>query len=748
MQRNLLSKFLFFKQVCCLLLLLLSASVTQAQVKLLFDNAVYDGDSVTVDVVAYNFSNIIGMQYTMEFDNELLAFAGFSNFNLQGLTENSFAIRQVENNEERLVLSWIDNNTQGVTVPDGTTLYSLTFFQLSEFAGELRISGDPVAIEVISLTNGEPTLVELNTCDFSLRPANLTGHVYHDLDDNCAFDENESKLSGRIVTIIDANDATRVRYATTNSEGNFGVFVDPAGQYLVTAATASAAWENCSENGEIVSFGADETASVALGQKSIIDCTQMEVSVSTPFVRRCFDVVYTVAYSNLGTITAEDAYVEVTLDEYFSFVSSTTPGTPIEEGSQTYRFELGDVEIGERGRIKITVLVGCEDVELGQSHCVLAHIYPDEPCTTIDPLWSGADIQVTGECTEDDEVRFTITNIGDGNMDEANRFIVSQDMILLQQEDFQLESGQSRIVSLAGDGKTYRLAADQTLANPKAGITAVVVEGCGLNANGEFSTGFVNLFPQSENDPWISIDCQENIGAYDPNDKTPFPKGYGEKRFIENNVELEYKIRFQNTGTDTAFNVVVLDTLSASLNPATVRPGASSHPYDFEITDEGILTFMFDDIMLPDSNVNEPASNGFVIFKVNQTADNVDGTEIYNDAAIYFDFNEPVITNETKHTIGREFVEVVNDVNNVDFPTASVNVYPNPFTEQATFKVEGIDNQEITLRVYNAQGQLIRQQISTQSTFDFYKKGLIEGLYFFEMLIDNKVLNQGKLMLK
>ena len=64
MQRNLLPKFHFLRQVCCLFLLLLSASVTQAQVKLLFDNVVYEGDSVIVDVVAYNFTNITGMQYT------------------------------------------------------------------------------------------------------------------------------------------------------------------------------------------------------------------------------------------------------------------------------------------------------------------------------------------------------------------------------------------------------------------------------------------------------------------------------------------------------------------------------------------------------------------------------------------------------------------------------------------------------------------------------------------------------------
>ena len=57
-------------------------------------------------------------------------------------------------------------------------------------------------------------------------------------------------------------------------------------------------------------------------------------------------------------------------------------------------------------------------------------------------------------------------------------------------------------MSLAGDGKTYRLDADQTVANPKFGITAAIIEGCGLDENGAFTTGLTNLFPQPENDPW------------------------------------------------------------------------------------------------------------------------------------------------------------------------------------------------------------------------------------------------------
>ena len=285
MQRNLLSKFQFLRQVCCLLLLLLSASVSQAQVKLLFDNVVYDGDSVAVDVVAYNFTNITGMQYTMEFDNELLTFAGINDFNLPGLNANSFAIRQMPDGEERLVLSWIDANTQGVTVPDGTTLYSLTFSQLSEFAGELRITGDPVAIEIIALENNQPSLVELNTCDFTLRPATFIGSVFNDINENCTLDADESSLAGWIATATNADGI--VRYATSNSEGNFGFFLN-SGDYDIVVNAPNDLWEGC-ENGTAVTIAeGEEVVSRAFAQKALTDCVLMEVSVSTPFCTSLF----------------------------------------------------------------------------------------------------------------------------------------------------------------------------------------------------------------------------------------------------------------------------------------------------------------------------------------------------------------------------------------------------------------------------------------------------------------------------
>lgn len=136
-------------------------------------------------------------------------------------------------------------------------------------------------------------------------------------------------------------------------------------------------------------------------------------------------------------------------------------------------------------------------------------------------------------------------------------------------------------------------------------------------------------------------------GAYDPNDKLARTStgsstwwNPGEDQWID------YTIRFQNTGTDTAFNVLIIDTLPPQLDPASVYVHGASHPFQWMIKGEGILKFAFPGILLPDSNVNEPLSHGLVSFRIRVRDGFMTeaGDEVMNMAGIYFDFNPPIIT--------------------------------------------------------------------------------------------------------
>jgi len=405
------------------------------------------------------------------------------------------------------------------------------------------------------------------------------------------------------------------------------------------------------------------------------------------------------------------------------------------------------VAIGECGNFNIEIILDCDSTALGQTHCVEAHIFPDQICTTPPAGWSGANIEVEGSC-DGQNVTFQIKNTGSGNMTETSHYIVIEDVIMRTENSFQLDSGDSLPdITLPANGSTYRVEAYQVDQHPGFSMPSVTIEGCGTNDNGEISLGFVNQFAQNDGDGFVSIDCQENIGAFDPNDKLAFPEGYGDEHFIEANTDIEYMIRFQNTGTDTAFNITILDTLSTLLDMSRFQLGASSHPVELSVQgkDTVVLKFRFANIMLPDSNVNEAASHGFVKFKIAQKQDLENGTLITNDAGIYFDFNPPIQTNEVFHTIGEEFVTV--NTQKVFLPNVSLKAYPNPAVEVVNFKLEGQEFRQIHFTLYDLNGRLVRDEQHQGQTFEFRRNGLTTGIYLYKIESDGQIVGAGKLTL-
>ena len=143
---------------------------------------------------------------------------------------------------------------------------------------------------------------------------------------------------------------------------------------------------------------------------------------------------------------------------------------------------------------------------------------------------------------------------------------------------------------------------------------------------------------------------QTIVGSYDPNDKLVMQ---GDEIFDHQLGDyLHYVIRFQNTGTASAINVRIEDFINIQeLNGASFVPVSASHDYDVTVRNEQHVIFNFRNINLPDSTSNEAASHGFVAFKIKPKSNLQPGDKITNKAAIYFDFNPPIITNTTVTTI-------------------------------------------------------------------------------------------------
>ncbi|MBK8497855.1 MAG: SprB repeat-containing protein [Flavobacteriales bacterium] len=192
-------------------------------------------------------------------------------------------------------------------------------------------------------------------------------------------------------------------------------------------------------------------------------------------------------------------------------------------------------------------------------------------------------------------------------------------------------------------------------------------------------------------------------GSFDPNDKAVrTSSGQNNSQFLlEADEWLDYTIRFQNTGTDTAFTVVLVDTLDADLDIATLELRFASHFFIPEFTADRVLRFTFPNILLPDSNVNEALSHGFLAYRIRPNTTAMPGTLLSNFADIFFDFNPPVRTNTTEVT-----VETITSIAYAQ--GSSLRAYPNPTDGRTMLRFEDRVPGLRSIRVWAVDGSLLR----------------------------------------
>jgi uncharacterized repeat protein (TIGR01451 family) len=223
-------------------------------------------------------------------------------------------------------------------------------------------------------------------------------------------------------------------------------------------------------------------------------------------------------------------------------------------------------------------------------------------------------------------------------------------------------------------------------------------------------------------------------GSYDPNEKAARTSSHLSDLFfyIDQDEWIDYTIRFQNTGTDTAFTVVLTDTLPAPLNPGSLQIGAASHPFTWELRDSGTLKFYFVNILLPDSNANEPASHGFVSFRVRPEPDLPLGTLISNTANIFFDFNPAIITDPS--VLVAELSTGVQEQGYVQ-----VQLFPNPAGDQLTL-ISAVP--VMAAEAIAADGRLIRLNGTFGHTSNVDVLDLAPGPYVMRIALVNKTFER------
>ncbi|NRA49680.1 MAG: T9SS type A sorting domain-containing protein, partial [Phaeodactylibacter sp.] len=228
-----------------------------------------------------------------------------------------------------------------------------------------------------------------------------------------------------------------------------------------------------------------------------------------------------------------------------------------------------------------------------------------------------------------------------------------------------------------------------------------------------------DLADANEADNTFAFD-QIVIGSFDPNDIRVLE---GETIPEDEIPEyLHYIIRFQNTGTASAINVRVENELDPNLDWSSLELESSSHANSVEIRDGNLVSFLFENINLPDSTSNEPESNGYITYRIKPVAGLSVGDIIQNQADIFFDFNLPIETNIAT----TEIIELVGlDENNQGL---RFSVSPNPIIDWLDIHTE---EPVVNINLYDGQGRLI-YTFGAVNRIDL--TNLYPGIYFCQVI--------------
>lgn len=593
-------------------------------------------------------------------------------------------------------------------------------------------------------TESNPYLVKMdrNCVSFS---SYISGKIFFDINGNCSQDANEPGLENWIVRIESPN---FTRYAVAKAGGEFLLLVD-TGSYKIRLFPPNDSWQSCQAEIPLKVTGFLDTFSVQVPVRALSLCPRNEVDVATPILRRCEENVYTVRYCNSGTLPSLDTRVEIELDPYLTLMSSSIPATLLQ--GNTYSFDIGLLPNGECGSFTFTASLACDNTITGQTHCVRARIYPDSFCNVSG--WDRSIVEARAVCDQG-VVRLSLANVGIGDMQEPVGFVIAEDVIMLTQPGDplyrrQLKAGEESLVwTTQANGRTYRVISEQTSGYPGTSYPTAAVEGCRSDTSASFSTGFYTMFAEDDLEPFRSFDCQE---SYEPDFNPTYlkrghPKGYGVAYYVRPETDLEYLIQFQNTGTDTVFQIIVRDTLSPFLDPATVRPGTASHPYEFEVYGNGIVQFTLPNAALPPQS---GANEGFVKFRVAFAKGVPCRTEVRNTAAVYFDYSPPFVTNQTLHTVCPLDTFVIVQTKRIEWPGAEVKIYPNPFEDSAQFEISGVQAKRYGLEIFDVQGRKLFNQSYDQPIFRVHRQQLPAGMLFFRITTDQgQLIASGKLLVR
>lgn len=205
------------------------------------------------------------------------------------------------------------------------------------------------------------------------------------------------------------------------------------------------------------------------------------------------------------------------------------------------------------------------------------------------------------------------------------------------------------------------------------------------------------------------------VGSFDPNDITCLQGDIVSPAQIGD--FLHYNLRFENTGTAPAQNVVVkVDVNPADFDINTLQLMNSTYPVVARI-DANKVEFIFDGINL------DSGGHGNVLLKLRTKSNLVQGDLVEKIANVYFDYNFPIQTNNAE--------TVFQSLNNPIFEQDNtIKIFPNP--TNSFVNISGNFNIKTT-ELFDTQGRLLQTNIINENTTTLDISAKSNGVYFIKV---------------
>lgn len=205
--------------------------------------------------------------------------------------------------------------------------------------------------------------------------------------------------------------------------------------------------------------------------------------------------------------------------------------------------------------------------------------------------------------------------------------------------------------------------------------------------------------------------------SFDPNDKTCLEGSTIPPDMVGKYVH--YLIRFENTGTAEAQNIVVKDIIDTNrFDVNSLTPISGSHSFETRISNTNRVEFIFENINLP---FDDATNDGYVAFKIKTKPNLVVGNSFSNSVNIYFDYNFPIVTNNYTTTIQNPL-----EINQNELP--SIRFYPNPVKDILHFNTT---ENVIKITVYDVAGRIVSSNAVIENKIDL--SGLKNGNYILKI---------------